>query len=310
MPIFNFTYEGKTVSLDLKYKISLISDLSGTGKTFMANAAKEMNKLGNKHVLSLIDAPTYPVIEDTVKLVIIDENFVATIRRLRKFHTLLKEPFYFVIITRFPIKDINYSYKQVYTLDCCDGVYSLKRKYPDYNYLVRAPDYIEDKCSGFKYFKQFYEDIETTVGKNNIVNVADRGSNVIADGCSIGSEMPRLHGHYDLFLYESFEWLLLRRHNLLPDVSSDLNVEQVYTKHATANLPHKYSKSRFNTAYSSREYIADFEIPNSTIEELLNRYNSSASIEDIREIIYNMQGEHTTDEAIKMAIVLHQLNNF
>lgn len=295
-------------NLQLNNKFTFIHDLSGKGKSFMAECLFEAHRDKDIKISSYINIQELPNVPADVKVVVLDEAVITFLQRRRLLVNFMKQQKKFLLITRLPLKCLNYSYKDIYTLQYKDNQYTLERKYADCNCLTSTPDYVEDSGAGFDYYKQFYSGIKSTHGKDNIINAASEGSTVIADGCSIGAIFRDLHYKYNLFLPESFEWLLLRKHDCVPDVSLENNSEDAYFKQRI-KLPYKYTKDKLNPNYRNRKYMSDFEIGDSLLQEYLDNYGCGATVEDIRNLMYYITGDYTTEEVVKVAIVMYTLEN-
>ena len=151
--LINIDYSNIKASLHLTSKVTVIDDLSGTGKTTLATAIYESRQLNRINMTAYIDIADVPVIPEDVNIVVLDENAIVFLRKERALVNLLKHNCYFVLITRSPLKELNYSHKSIYTLKYCNDIYMLERKYDNYDYIPDTPSFIEDS----KYFNNYVE---------------------------------------------------------------------------------------------------------------------------------------------------------
>lgn len=129
-------------NIDLNKKITIISDKSGTGKTTIAEAIIESRRLNESNVVAYISIVDIPTLPEDVSVVVFDEDSIVFLRRKKALVSLLKSNCYFILITRSSLKEINYSHRDIYVLRSFEGIYTLVRKYENYNVLYKSPDYI------------------------------------------------------------------------------------------------------------------------------------------------------------------------
>lgn len=307
MSTFKFEFGRRKYVLSIKSKISVVTGLSASGKTAMCQDILHANDIKDTGITVIQDYGVDLSLFRNSSLLVIDEGCLNKYISKGNVDLLDKGFQYILIMSRDALRSLSYGYKDVYTLQQISGVVTLRRKYPDYNYIKEHIDYVEDQCTGYKYFKQFYPDVQSARGKDNLSKLP-KDSSVVADGCALGSTIRLLYKSYQLFLPESFEWLLLRKHDLIPNFNTAWKPEESYYNKAHDALG--CSKKILPEACRSRKYISDFEISDSVLREYLDNYECVASIEDIRKLMYNVTGDYSTEEVIKIAIVMYTLEKY
>lgn len=219
-----------TFELELKYKVSRITGLSGTKKTTVWDTIRSINSgdgadleitcdiavqaipLRTAQDQSRACAPNYV---DTV--LIFDEDvvyakpneFISCIERSRGC--------YFLFINRACFGWLSYSYKAIYQLhEVSSNKFKMRQVYTDevikhnisnFNRVVT-----EDSCSGYQLFSELFSiPVIAACGKEKIVNSAEDALSIV-DGSAFGSVIEDFTSRvfsYILYLPESFEWLLL-----------------------------------------------------------------------------------------------------
>ena len=249
----------KTISfnIEIKNKLTIIEGDSAKGKTKLINMIStylEDGKSSGLHVCASADFEVWTnkdwrkgtssgdIYNLKNTLIFIDEN--------KKF--VLSEEFasyvnsstnYFILVSRKPLKELSYSYKDIYTMDTIKGEHKLLPVYDqddifDFSISSIKSVITEDQKSGFIFFSELGTlKCEPTYGKSNLENKI-RNFNVedscliIADGATIGCHIEKLYElvkkmNFMLFLPLSFEWLLLNSnifYNLDPtEILNNLN---------------------------------------------------------------------------------------
>lgn len=306
MSVFEFSYGDRKYRLELKSKISILTGASGSGKTALCNDVLNANNIQDTGITVILDYGVDLSLYNNNSLLIIDESVLNKYISNNHVEALNKGFNHLLIISRDSLKSLSYSYKDIYELKLVEGIKVLERVYPNFNMLNFVPEYVEDKGAGFKYYKQYYSNIKSAKGKDNIRKLPE-GSNVIADGCAIGSSIRLLHGKYQMFLPESFEWLLLRKE--LESNAYDHSWKPEQTYYDIAHIKLGVTKNSLSSKCKSRKYISDFEVPDYVLEKYLSDFECDCSVMELRDIMYNICGDYDTDTVIKMAIVLHTLNH-
>lgn len=305
MSVFEFSYGDRKYRLELNSKINILTGSSGSGKTALCDDVLNANNIQDTGITVILDYGVDLSLYNNNSLLIIDEGVLNKYISNNHVEALNKGFNHLLIISRDSLKSLSYSYKDIYELKLVEGIKVLERVYPNFNMLNFVPEYVEDKGAGFKYYKQYYSNIKSAKGKDNIRKLPE-GSNIIADGCAIGSSIRLLYGKYQMFLPESFEWLLLRKELNNNAYDFSWKPEQNYYDIAHSKLG--VTKNSLSNKCKSRKYISDFEVPDNVLEKYLNDFECDCSVMELRDIIYNICGDYNTDTVIKMAIVLHTLN--
>ena len=305
---YSFVYKDVNYIIKLNHKINILRGDSGTGKSTMVAFIDSLNEVSSTNISTINQYGVDTRLLPTNNLLVIDEEVVREYLKNKRMDLLLGTTAPILIITRSDFNHLKYSFRAVYVISRDVGKLELVPAYSNYDFIPSPLEYTEDQKAGYSYYKQFYENIASAKGKDNLMKLPV-GSAFVADGCDFGRLMRKaLNANYKMFLPESFEWLLLRYYSTLPDYVDDLNPEKVFEKLCKRNLPDRYDKTRFNKAYTTRGIISNFEISEDYIVSMLKKYTSDASVSDIRKIILNLNGAYNDDEAVKMAIVLHSLN--
>jgi len=202
---------------------------------------------------------------------------------------------YYIIATRNNLYDIPYSVDAIYEIKP-SGKYgklkktynSIKRMYGDslkreFKIAQNESVVVEDAKSGYQFWRNVCDsyalECVTAKGKGNILKLAESDESkkklIVADGAAFGPEMANVYGvvnkrKYDLFLPESFEWLILKSgiisegnvkkvlDNPIEYIDSQkyFSWEQFFTAfliEVSKNKEYKYSKNKINSYYLSKK---------------------------------------------------------
>lgn len=288
---------------DIKRNITIIKGDSATGKTVLVDMISEYVSNGPDSGITLssnvpcrvIDGNTWQeqlsYIQDSI--VFIDEgNHFITSKDFAEY--VRRGDNYYVIITRESISTLPYSVDEIYGIHSSGKYSDLK---PVYHQMYRIygdlpslfPQYgirpgiiiVEDSNSGYEFFDNICrktQDIKciSASGKSSILKTLQTATSdnilIVADGAAFGSEMDKIyqymrnHQEINLYLPESFEWLILKS-NIVRDtnITNELNHtedyadstkyfswERYYTsllKEVTRDTYLAYSKSKLNDGY-------------------------------------------------------------
>ena len=305
---YYFKIYTKKVSYEfvIKRNITFIRGHSGTGKTSLINLLYEFNrKIGKITGINVETKAKWIVFseelwkygkedfQDTVIFIDENNNFLYT----KEFAAYIKNSHnYFVIISRYPYKEypsLPYSINEIYKMKSSGKYNYIESEYAWVPPVTNKPDIIitEDQNTGFNFFSVIAENIgaecKTANGKNNIYNVllrefsSEKKILVVADGAALGSEIPVLaemikkHPNIQLWLPESFEYLLLsskmfQSNKYIQDILNNpseyittdyFSWERFFTDlliQETKNYSCHYSKSgELNTCYIENCYCKD-----------------------------------------------------
>ena len=224
--------------------ITILRGDSGTGKTTLYDMIRDYNNLGRESGVKISGGNIVTLEgrnwEDELdklskKIVVIDEGskFVFS----KEFANKVKGcDNYFLIITRSYLSQLPYSVDEIYRIKGTGKNKEFERVYTDIdkfydnpgpNRFPFMPDIIitEDSKSWYEFLLDTVKNTnikcEAAGGKSKIKGLLKKykSSNIIivADGAAIGCEMESLvkkqelsYGKLELFLPESFEWLILK----------------------------------------------------------------------------------------------------
>ena len=248
--IHSITVQNKRIRYQFKIKrnITVIRGDSATGKTTLIDMIQEYYEEGEESGIFLHSDKECVVISSNRRwkqelsvikdsIVFIDEGnkFVFG----QEFASYIKDTDnYYVIVTRDGIPTLPYSVKEIYGIRNSGKYGELKQVYNEFypfyalkeeNNLAEKDIIItEDSNSGYQFFDRISEELkiecETASGKSNIfakIKYLERMKKeqkilVVADGAAFGSEIEKieklrkLNGQIDLYLPESFEWMILK----------------------------------------------------------------------------------------------------
>jgi hypothetical protein len=227
-------------------------------------------------------------IDEGNKFVLTDE-FASLIQRTDN---------YYVIVTRDGIPSLPYSIEEIYGIQSSGKYGTLRQTYHEFYHLYPAENLtgevlpniviVEDSNSGYQFFRNALGNTEieciSAGGKSNIfLKVVERLETlsysqilVIADGAAFGAEMEKMirlikeHREINLYLPESFEWLILSssvlERNELAEILANpadhiesqkyFSWEQFFTfllTDRTKGTYLKYSKKKLNISYLNKK---------------------------------------------------------
>ena len=277
--------------VEFNRKVTIIQGDSGTGKSLMIDT---IIKLRDTRLVSIftdnkLEVITYRDYKDwdkevetgNNKLFLIDEDYKKL--TTKEFADMVhKSQNYFIIMCREPLKCLNYSYKEIYTLRKSGKYVESRRKYNDqlFNELNRNCEIIlvEDSNAGYDFYK-FHLDsvVESIQGKSKILSefreIKSRGYKnigLILDGAALGNEMDDILNAKTIagdvciqsFTPECLEEFIVNSGVLkfktegLKELHERQNMYgsyeimyYEYLKEITRNTPAQYNKNAINTCY-------------------------------------------------------------
>lgn len=280
----------------LHRNITIIKGNSATGKTTLVEMVREYEENGPDSGISLncdkecrvVGGRAWKAVLGTIhdSIVFIDEDN-AFLPSNEFAETVKNSDNYYVIVTREGLPNLPYSVTEIYGLRKSGKYASLQ---PTYNEMYRIygepfsdnrfkPDtlIVEDSDSGYEFYQKNTDcQVISAHGKSNVFGELLRNKEgkrlIIADGAAFGSEMDRVmkeihrQGNVQIFLPESFEWLILRSGlidgNHVKEVLKDpakyiesrkyFSWERFFTAlliDQTQNTYLQYNKRKLNTAY-------------------------------------------------------------
>lgn len=260
-------------------KYTIIRGDSATGKTTLVNMVEDATVRKTASISCDVPCAVLPELNWELNLaalknhiVFIDEDHPALAEGKKLGSLLRSAENCFVIISRDRMSWLPYSYKEIYQIKTSGKYHFLERIYEDMEEFIENKQYvIEDEASGLQYFQKWYGDcVRTSFGNSNLSKYADPEVTLIGDGAAIGPYMYDLMlGKSDLFLPESFEWLLLHS----PIFENDKYVKAVlqnpenyietnyqsweefftdFIMQLTMGKEYQYSKRKLNPCYTAR----------------------------------------------------------
>lgn len=245
---YRIIIQNKRVRYDfvIRRNLTVIRGDSATGKTtliemvreYYENGAESGIKLncerqcavlsGNKWEQNLAFLKESIVFIDEGNKFVLTDEFASLIQRTDN---------YYVIVTRDGIPSLPYSIEEIYGIQSSGKYGTLRQTYHEFYHLYPAENLtgevlpniviVEDSNSGYQFFRNALGNTEieciSAGGKSNIfLKVVERLETlsysqilVIADGAAFGAEMEKMirlikeHREINLYLPESFEWLIL-----------------------------------------------------------------------------------------------------
>lgn len=224
----------------IRRNITIIKGNSATGKTTLVEMIREFYEDGVNSGISLncdkecrvIAGRDWKALLDTAhdSIVFIDENndflpssdFAEAVRESDN---------YYVIVSREGLPNLPYSVTEIYGIRESGKYGTLKQTYNEmyriYGDVNTGENYrpdiilVEDSNAGFEFYKKNTDiPVISAKGKSNLFEVLLKKKEgkrlIIADGAAFGSEMDRImkeineEDNVQLFLPESFEWLILK----------------------------------------------------------------------------------------------------
>ena len=267
---------GIQYKFDINRKYTIIRGKSATGKTTLVRLIEDATIRKTADISCDVSCIVLPELNWKLNLdaisnsiVFIDEDHPALTVGKELANKMFLSNNCFVIISRDKMPWIPYSYKEIYEIKSSGKYHRLERIYENMDEFKEAEEYItEDEASGLEYYQWWLGDrVKTSHGNSNLSKYIKESATIIADGAAIGPYMYDLVlGQANLFLPESFEWILLHS----PVFEENKEVQEILentVKYATTkyqsweeyfteyliNITHgkeyQYSKKRINLCY-------------------------------------------------------------
>lgn len=308
---------------ELKSKITILTGDSATGKSSLYNVLQQLEivpeggSIESSVPIRIIpkafgrDSSYITYINDNPNtILVIDESFHAF--KTKEFCSVLKEAnCYFILITRKMFEMLSYRPEDIFIVKMNklgeNTFEPLYTKGVDYNEAC-CPDklIVEDSGSGYEFFKNLCNnDISKCIaarGNSNMYSTlrssckAGERALAIADAWGFGAHLEsflklRQYNKYNLFLYESFEWLLLQSEMFKNDADVQQALKEPWNyfsaitgswereyydllKKKTECLPRPYSKSKLPICFLEnccKQNISNcnFLVKNNKIDSIL-----------------------------------------
>lgn len=225
--------------IELERNLTVITGDSGTGKTKLINMIRAYSLEGKNSGVTLKCVNPCVVLEGVnweIQLANIQKSIVF-VEESTKFLAsyefakyIQRTDNYYVFVTREPLPQIPYSIDSIKQIKKNGRNPKIERIYKNVSILdITQKRYdiiiVEDSKAGYQFFTKAGENMQIACvsanGKSNILNVLNKQKEknilVIADAAALGSEIRELmhfiaisEKQIDLFLPESFEWLILK----------------------------------------------------------------------------------------------------
>lgn len=261
---------------EIHRKYTVIRGDSATGKTTLVHLIEDA--VIRKTASLSCDAPCVVLPEINWELnlkafsnsiVFIDEDHPALTSGKRLAECLLNSDNCFVIISRDKMSWLPYSYQEIYQIKCSGKFHTLERIYENMDTFTENQRYVtEDEAAGLEYFQHWLGSrVSSSYGNSNLSKYASKNTTIIGDGAAIGPYMYDLIlSEADLFLPESFEWMLLcspifaqnkEVQNLLHHPETEITTnyqswEEFFTEYIiqiTNGKEYQYTKRKINPCY-------------------------------------------------------------
>lgn len=279
--------------LDIENKLTIVSDVSATGKTTLLRLIEDYN---NKSGVAEIktELPCYVInsellLESNIlqnKYVFFIDEDMEFIKTYDFYKTVMNSEGYFIIVGRNPEIFLDYSVDSIFTIELKDGIHRLENKYKIHQLVYKyCKDNLnkmvnEDSGSGFEFYKKVTRiENKSTEGNRNILKVLDEEREGIftIDRLGYGKYIPILLNKIEtngyrvqLNLQNSFEYIILMSGILKNDVeklkslekelkNTNLSIEKFYYKYlveiASKCVETRYKKSKLSEWYLKDENV-------------------------------------------------------
>ena len=228
-----------TFKLDLERNITIITGDSGTGKTKLINMVRMFSWEGKASGVTLkCDYPCIvlegnrweTILESTHKSIVFVEESTSFLTSHEFAKAIQNTDNYYVFVTRESLSQIPYSVDSIKQIVKNESKPKIERIYKKISVknIAEFPYesvIVEDSKAGFIFFTKATEKWNISCisagGKSNMLTALKKSRSkkilLIADAAALGSEIKEIINYknigeknIDLFLPESFEWLILK----------------------------------------------------------------------------------------------------
>ena len=249
-----------SAKIDLSYRITIVDDDSGVGKTRLFDAIRKYpgNRAKINSDMPLVACDTITQIGNhSSSIIVIDEDCECLQSKFIKetIKIMINSDNYFCVLTREnKLAELAYSVDAIFKLRSKNGILTLIPKYPDF--YKRNSGYpidrimVEDSTTGFDFFSRLVKNCKSFKGKDNYERCfegAKLGDLVIFDRIGFGScikdfcNLYLLHHEIQILDYDSFEGFLLNSMGI--EYSRKMNTEGSLTD-LLCTLLCQYGKTR------------------------------------------------------------------
>lgn len=214
------------VRISLDSHITIVSDVSGSGKTYIHDILKIYKKsripVSCNLPIRVVDTLEQLNSITEESLIVMDESCDCLSENTKEVQSIINSlNSVFLIFTRDEqFKEVPYSVDDIKVIHRYKGTINLVSKYQKFcqvPYEKLTKFFIEDSTSGFTFFKLIFQDLKSTFGKDKYTDIfpCKEPTLFIFDRCGFGNSCENF---YNLFKddnnmyvldYESFEYMLL-----------------------------------------------------------------------------------------------------
>lgn len=258
-------------------KYTIIRGDSATGKTTLVNLISDATIRKTASLSCDVPCVVLPELNWQLNLnalsdsiIFIDEDHPALSCGQELAALMAQSSNCYIIISRDKLPWIPYSYREIYQIHTSGKYHFLEPVYEEMTEFKENQIYVtEDEAAGFQYYQNWYgQQVHTSFGNSNLAKYAQKGTTLIGDGAAIGPYMYDLTlGEANLYLPESFEWLLLHSpifqnnsevKNLLNNPVEFIGTEYqsweeyftIFLIQITHGQDYQYSKKNLNPCYT------------------------------------------------------------
>ena len=268
----NMTSPVINIKIKLVDRITILKGDSGTGKTVLVNTLISNSELvrvekSDDYAIRLVGNDYYKDITELKKSVLIfdDSSDVDTASFLALCNSFCDvNDNYILIVGRdlvgSKISFINIALRSIYRLKN-DGInYYLENYYIDNKPTSLHPIIIEDSVNGYKFFSNYFSDVTSSHGKDNLIDVIIKSKNnkvwILFDTLSAGNIIDRiLSVEKEIFWdinYGSFEEFLLETNAInkvyIPvSINPERVTKEIISK--SSNSKYKVTKSTISKCF-------------------------------------------------------------
>lgn len=288
----------------LKTKYNLLAGLSATGKsTFESlcndytvtkgNPFIDFNK--NKWIyFNAIPALSYlDVIVGNYDVIIFSEmvsrnidvilHNKSDVRHSKLHDDLLKVTQKLIFISR-SMNVLPIDFRSVYEIVCRNDIDIVQPLFTDTYTSKESSHYlVEDSKTGFEYYKHHFANVDTSFGRDKLIDVCEHGDTIIADGAALGNNDILRRDGVNLYLPESFEFDLARAwkpdHPTVLNYQQDMpdnteSVEQYFENKVLPDLCEQNHLPRYKKTKHLIPELLEVKIHKSTKDKLIEYYKS------------------------------------
>ena len=236
--------------LTFEYPLNLVIGDSATGKTNFVESVRKYRKYVNTDASNIVINPIgidYKTLSRE-SIVLIDSDSVV-LDDIKGISNCKRDDITFVIFGRKFAKNLPFAIFNVYELVTENKVTINRKMYSEEMFSLRpfTSIVVEDKCSGYKFFRSIFRDTDTTDGNGNILKYINSDRLLICDSVGFGGYIEEFmkkanNKNTPYILYRSFEGFILSEKYDDNDTPKVIRIEDDLVKRLQSYRP-GYSKS-------------------------------------------------------------------